>query len=138
MLKNFTVGPDLHSTLYHKVNMVQRRGELSYVVTDFKKQDRVLIEVEDTDAYQYKIAVLGGQWCSTRTNFEILVSMLDGEDEDDPWLQLDHEVYKDVGEVQAALYFAFNALADGDRPTLPYFDDSIEFPEAPDEVCHVL
>lgn len=143
MLKNFKVAPDLHSNLYHKVNAVQRRGELRYVVTDFKKEDRVLLEVEDKDGDQYKIAVLGGQWCScstsTSTKFEILVFMWEGEDEDDPWIQMEHEVYRDVGEVQAALYHLFNALADGDRPSLPYFDeDEFGFPPAPEEVCHVL
>jgi len=139
MLKNFKVGPNLHSTLYHKVNAVQRRGELRYVVTDFKKEDRVLLEVEGEGGDQYKIAVLGGQWCSTSSNFEILVFMWEGEDEDEPWIQMEHEIYRDVGEVQAALYHLFNALADGDRPSLPYFDDEeLSFPPAPEEVHHAL
>ena len=52
---------------------------------------------------------------------------------------MEHEIYRDVGEVQAALYHLFNALADGDRPSLPYFDDEeLSFPPAPEEVHHVL
>lgn len=121
MLKNFSVAPDLKSNLFHKVNMVQRRGELRYFVTDFPKEDRVLIEI-DHDDHRYKVAVLGGQWCIGQ--FEVLVFMRDAfEDEgEDPWMDVAVERYSSVGEVQAALYHLFNALADGDSPSLPYFD----------------
>ncbi len=137
MLKNFRVAPDLRSTLYHKINTVTRRGELLYTVSDFKNEDRVLIEISDKD-HHYKVAVLHNKWVATTGRVEILVFMHNGDEDEDPWDCMDQVIYKDMGEMQAALYFLFNALADGDHPVLPEFEDDLDFPAAPGEVCHVL